>query len=137
MTSIRASKVLCSTAITLLVLAVVNVLVVAGGWPVSRNVAGYGLMVLGAGVFALLYRVEPESFRPQEGRKLVFWSVACGIVLLGAGGGLIASVLKPHGVLLLVTLLGLVAIGAVVGTVIEPHLGDRNGEAFAQTHNAV
>jgi hypothetical protein len=77
--------------------------------------------VLSAGVFALLYRVEPESFRAPKGSKLVFWSVACAIVFVGAGAGLVASVFKTHGVLVSVTCVGVVAIGAGVGAVIEAH----------------
>jgi hypothetical protein len=137
MSAIRQSKVLWPVTIALLVLAVANVAAVIMNWPVSRSVSGYGFLVLGAGVFALLYRVEPESFRLPEERKLVFWSVACGIVLLGAGAGLIASVWKTHGVLVSMTCVGVVAIGVGVGAVIEAHLGDRNGEALAEIDNAV
>jgi hypothetical protein len=121
MTAIRQSKVLWPATIALLVLAVANVAAVVGNWPVSRSVSGYGFFVLGAGVFAMLYIDDPANFQVWEERKLVFWSVACAIVLLGLGGGLLASALKPHGVLLLVTLVGLVTIGAGVGAVIEAH----------------
>ena len=137
MSAIRQSKVLWPVTIALLVLAVANVAAVIVNWPVSRSVSGYGFLVLGAGVFALLYRVEPESFRLPEERKLVYWSVACGIVLLGASAGLVATVLKTHGVLVSVTCVGVVAIGAGMGRIIEVRLGERNGEALAEIDNAV
>jgi hypothetical protein len=123
MTSIRQSRVLWPIAITLLVLAVANVAAVVGNWPVSRSVSGYGFLVLGAGVFALLYWVEPDSFRPAEGRKLAFWGIACAIVFVGTGAGLTASILKPHGVLMLVTAIGAVAVGVGLGAMIEAHPG--------------
>ena len=55
MTSIRASKVVCGVSIAWLVLAVADVAALLGNWPVSRGVSEVGLMVLCAGVFALIY----------------------------------------------------------------------------------
>jgi hypothetical protein len=122
MTTIRQSKVLWTASIAMLVLAVANVAVVILNWPVSRSASEWGFVVLGAGVFALLYKVEPESFRPPVEGKLGFWSAMCGMVVLGLGGGLTVSILKPHGVLMAGCAVGVVAVGVVLGWFMETHV---------------
>ena len=122
MTSIRASKVVCGVSIAWLVLAVADVAALLGNWPVSRGVSEVGLMVLCAGVFALIYICEPKSFRPPREGKVGFWSAVGAMVVLGAGGGLIASALKPHGVLVVVSAVAAVAMGAALGRFLETHV---------------
>jgi hypothetical protein len=122
MNTMRQSKVLSAAAIAMLVLAVANVAVVVGNWPVSRSVSQYGFLVLGAGVFALLYRVEPESFRPPAEGKFGFWGTVCAMVVLGGGSGLVASIVKPQGTSLVVGAVAVVAMGVALGWFVETHV---------------
>jgi hypothetical protein len=122
MTTIRQSKVLWTASIAMLVLAVANVAAVVGNWPVSRSVSQYGFLVLGAGVFALLYKVEPESFRPPTEGKLGFWSAMCGMVVLGLGAGWMTSVLKSQGAWLTASAVAVVAMGVALGWFMETHV---------------
>ena len=46
----------------------------------------------------------------------------CGMVALGAGGGLAVGILKPHGVLMAVSVVAVVAMGVALGWFMETHL---------------
>ena len=122
MTSIRQSKASWTAVIAMLVLAVANVVAVIANWPVSRSVSTDGLMVLCAVVFVLLYKAEPESFRPPAEGKLGFWGAMCAMAVLAVGCGVMVIVFKPQGTLMVVSAVAVVGMGAGLGRFMETHL---------------